>query len=75
MTKPRRQLISYSDTLYYSITSRCIRRSYLCGIDPLTKKNYEHRRQWIEDRIRLLSSLFSLEVLSYAIMTAYVKYP
>ena len=72
MTKPRRQLICYSDTLYYSITSRCVRRAFLCGQDPLTQKSYEHRRKWIEDRIRLLSSLFSLEILSYAVMSNHI---
>ena len=72
MTKPRRQLISYSDTLYYSITSRCVRRAFLCGKDPLTQKSYEHRRKWIEDRIRLLSSLFSVEILSYAVMSNHI---
>ena len=72
MTKPRRQLINYSDSLYYSITSRCVRRTFLCGEDPLTQKSYEHRRKWIEDRIRILSSLFSLEILSYAVMSNHI---
>lgn len=72
MTKPRNQLISYSDTPYYSITSRCVRRAFLCGEDPLTQKSYEYRRQWIEDRMRLLSSLFSLEICAYSIMTNHI---
>lgn len=71
MTKPRRQLICCSDTMCYIIASRCVRRAFLCGEDPLTQKSYEHRRKWIEDRLRLLSSLFSLEILSYAIMSNY----
>ncbi len=72
MTKPRSQLISYRDTPYYLITSRCVRRAFLCGEDPLTQKNYEHRRQWIEDRIRLLSSLFSLEICASVIMSNHI---
>ena len=72
MTKPRSQLISYSDTPYYHISSRCVRRAFLCGEDPLTQKSYEHRRLWIEDRMRLLSSLFSIEILAYTLMSNHI---
>ncbi len=69
MTRPRKDQISLSDTPYYHIVSRCVRRTFLCGLDPLTQHDYEHRRQWIVDRIRLLSSLFAVDLCAYAIMS------
>ena len=54
MSRPRKQLISIDDTPYYHITSRCVRRTFLCGVDQHTGESYEHRRQWIVDRIRIL---------------------
>ena len=69
MTKPRKELVSIADTPYYHIVSRCVRRTFLCGYDRESNTDYEHRKQWIVDRIQLLSSLFSINLCSYAVMS------
>ncbi len=68
MPKPRNRQISLADTPYYHCISRCVRRAFLCGADPVTGFNFEHRRQWIIDRIKLLSSVFAVDLCAYAIM-------
>ena len=68
MTQPRSQQVSLLDTPYYHCVSRCVRRAFLCGNDERTGVCYEHRRQWIVDRMRLLSSIFTLDICAYAVM-------
>ena len=62
-------MISLADTPYYHVTSRCVRRAFLCGVDHYSGQSYEHRRQWVVDRIRLLSSLFAIDICAYAVMS------
>ena len=72
MTKPRKVQIDLTVTPYYHLVGRCVRRSFLCGDDPLTNKNFDHRRDWIIDRIRLLSSIFTVDIAAFAIMSNHI---
>jgi REP element-mobilizing transposase RayT len=69
MPEPRYRQVSLDDTPYYHCISRCVRRAFLCGIDPLSGFNFEHRRQWIVDRIKLLCTVFAVDLCAYAIMS------
>ena len=69
MTQSRDSLISLSDTPYYHCISRCVRRAFLCGEDKYTGQSFEHRRQWVIDRVKYLTAIFHIEICAYAIMS------
>ncbi|NDO76596.1 transposase, partial [Shewanella sp. SE1] len=69
MTTARRQLIDAESTPFYHVINRCVRRAFLCGEDALSGRSYEHRRGWIVDKIRQLSSIFCIDVCAYAVMS------
>ena len=69
MTQARSRLVSVETTPYYHCVCRCVRRAFLCGNDPFSGTNYEHRRQWIVDRMALLAEVFCLDIAAYAVMS------
>jgi hypothetical protein len=69
MATPRSQLIDLEQPLHYHLVSRCVRRSRLCGKDPHSKKNYDHRKEWLEKRMFHLAQCFSVAIDAFAIMS------
>lgn len=69
MPQARYRLVDTQATPYYHCISRCVRRAFLCGYDQSSRRNFDHRKQWMLDRIKLLSSVFAIDVCAYAIMS------
>jgi REP element-mobilizing transposase RayT len=69
MPKPRYAQVSLDATPYYHCVSRCVRHAILCGTDDVSGQSYEHRRQWIDDKLLALAEVFALDVCAYAVMS------
>jgi len=69
MTYPRAHLVDVKNGGYYHCTSRCVRRAWLCGNDPVSGNSYDHRKQWLEAKILRLARHFAVDLYAYAIMS------
>ncbi len=72
MTSARSLLVDPDTPGFYHCISRCVRRAWLCGIDPYNGKSYEHRREWVEQRVLELAEIFAVGVYAYAVMSNHV---
>jgi hypothetical protein len=64
----RREIIREGEPGIFHCWSRCCRRAYLLGKDPLTGKNHNHRRQWVIRRLELLVANFSIDACFVAVL-------
>jgi len=51
MARARKTLIALDATSYYHIYVRAVRRSFLCGENKVTRWNFNHAKQWLEDEL------------------------
>jgi hypothetical protein len=69
MGLPRSKYVQDGEIGVYHCTSRCVRRAFLSGYDAYSRRDYSHRKAWIEDRLRQLASIFAMDVSSFSVMS------
>lgn len=72
MTIARMHIVAADAAGTYHVVSRCVRRAWLCGRDPLTGRDFSHRKHWIEERIFALAERYAVAVYAYAVMNNHV---
>ncbi len=66
---PRSLLFDPAEPGIYHCVNRCVRRAFLCGVDRMTGKNFDHRKEWIQGRLEYLAGQMGLDVLGFAVMS------
>jgi REP element-mobilizing transposase RayT len=70
----RRDVFDPMEVSVVHCIQRAVRRVMLCGLDPYSGKSFEHRREWIRQRLIFLASQYGIDVLGYAIMGNHVHF-
>ena len=68
MGLPRSAYVKEGQEGIFHCFCRCVRRAFLCGLDPVTHRDYSHRKALLLDRLRQLAAIFAIDVCAYAIM-------
>lgn len=68
MALPRSSYVIDGEVGVFHCFTRCVRRAFLYGLDPISGRDYSHRKSWILDRLRFLAGIFAIDVCAYAIM-------
>ena len=66
--KPRKDVVREGEIGIYHCWSRCVRRGFLMGQDPLTGNNYDHRRECLRKLIAYQAQIFAFDLGSYSIL-------
>jgi hypothetical protein len=64
----RAEIFQPTEIATLHLVARVVRRCFLFGDDPITKKNFDHRKVWIEEQLQLQAANFGIDVLSFAVM-------
>ena len=68
----RGEVLDPSEVQVVHCVQRCVRRAFLCGRDDVTGQDYEHRRGWIRQRLEFLAGVFSVDCLTYTVLSNHV---
>jgi hypothetical protein len=66
---PRHEIVADDRVGLYHCIVRCVRRAFLCGDDPVSGKNHDHRKEWIRLRLQELAAVFGIDICGYAVMS------
>ena len=65
----RHEIVAEGEVGVYHCVARCVRRAFLCGKDPVSGRDFEHRKSWIQNRLEELAGIFAVDVCGFAIMS------
>jgi REP element-mobilizing transposase RayT len=66
---PRKFVVDDDEVGVYHCINRCVRRAFLCGTDEVSGQCFDHRKQFIQDRLEFLAGVFGIDVLAFAVMS------
>lgn len=69
MGYPRIHTVDPTVSGFFHCVSRCVRRAWLCGEDPVSGRCFDHRRAWVEHRLIHLAESFAVGLYAWAVMS------
>ncbi|MEO1526882.1 MAG: hypothetical protein AAFX06_15705 [Planctomycetota bacterium] len=65
----RSEVIDPNEVTIAHVINRTVRRCFLFGDDPISGKNFDHRKAWIEGLLKHFAAHFGIDLLCYSILS------
>ena len=65
----RAEVIDPGEIAIAHVVNRVVRRCFLMGDDPVSGKNFDHRKVWIEELLEHFAAFFGIDLIGYAILS------
>ncbi|MFK7738056.1 MAG: transposase [Pirellulaceae bacterium] len=65
----REELFSPDEIACIHVMNRAVRRCFLLGDDPVSGKNFDHRKRWMQRKLNQHAAYFGIDLLGSAIMS------
>ncbi len=65
----RAEVFAHDEIAVVHVMNRVVRRCFLMGVDPVSGKNFDHRKGWIENELRRLAAHFGIDLIGFAILS------
>ncbi len=70
----RAEIFNPNEIACLHVMARVCRRCFLLGNDPITQKNFDHRKIWVEDQLHVQAAHFGIDLISFAIMSNHMHF-
>ena len=68
----RAEIFNPNEVAVLHVMARVCRRCFLFGDDPITGKNFDHRKLWIEHQIKVQAAQFGIDILAFSLMENHI---
>jgi REP element-mobilizing transposase RayT len=65
----RGEVFAADEIAVVHVMNRVVRRCFLMGDDPVSGKNFDHRKQWIEDEIERSAAHFGIDLIAFSLLS------
>ncbi len=65
----RAEVFDPNEVAVAHVFSRTVRRCFLMGDDPISGKNFDHRKRWIEQYLQQFAAYFGIDLLCFGLLS------
>jgi len=70
----RREIFADDEIQVFHLINRCVRRTFLCGTEDITGRDFSHRKEWIRDRLEVLAGIFAIDIMGFAVLSNHLHW-